>query len=238
MRGGRRVLLVGATGLVGRHCLRLLLRDPGVSRVEVLTRRPLPADLRPQPGGAAVIDERVIDFDRLERAPEEAFAVDQVICTLGTTIRKAGSRERFREIDLELPLAVARRARQAGAYHFLLVSAIGADSGSRIFYNRVKGELEEAVRSLGFRSLTLVRPSLLLGHRDEFRLGEEVAKTATRAVRPLLPARLRPVHARDVAGCLVRLAAEDPPGERVVESRDIRGKRKVSRFGRLRRSAV
>jgi uncharacterized protein YbjT (DUF2867 family) len=237
MRAGRTVLLIGATGLVGRHCLGLLLRDPGVSRVEVLTRRPLPDDLR-HGGSAGPLRERVVDFDRLEEAPADAFAVDQVVCTLGTTIRKAGSRERFREVDRDLPIAVARRARNAGAYHFLLVSAIGADAGSRIFYNRVKGELEEAVRRFGFRSLTILRPSLLLGHRDEFRLGEEVARTATRAVRPLLPLRYRPVHAREVAGCLVRLAAEDAPGERVVESRDIHGKRRVSRFGRLRRSAV
>lgn len=220
------VLLAGATGLVGRHCLELLTADTTFRRVVVLTRRPLPGDL---PGADdPKIEERVIDFDRLVDTgprsdadpappPDRALRVDQVICALGTTRRRAGSKERFRQVDLGYPAALARMAVERGARHFLLVSAIGADPASRIFYNRVKGELEETVSALPYRSVTIVRPSLLLGDREELRLGEELGKRFAF----LAPRRYRPVHAADVAAALVRAAKDDQPGRRVIESAGI-----------------
>lgn len=219
------VLLAGATGLVGRHCLELLTADTAFRRVVVLTRRPLPADL---PGADdPKVEERVIDFDRLtdprrlshpdppslDRVPR----VDQVICALGTTLRRAGSKERFHQVDFGYPAALARMAVERGARHFLLVSAIGADAASRIFYNRVKGELEEAVSALPYRSVTIVRPSLLLGDREDFRLGEELAKRLSF----LAPRRYRPVHALRVAAALVQAAKDDEPGRRIIESAGI-----------------
>jgi uncharacterized protein YbjT (DUF2867 family) len=132
-------------------------------------------------------------------------------------MRHAGSPERFREIDVGYPLAVARLARAAGARHFLLVSALGANPRSRIFYYRVKGELEEAVCGVGYGSVTIVRPSLLLGEREEYRLGERVMAR----LGFLVPRRFKPVSAPAVAQVLVRAAVEGSPGVTIVESGEI-----------------
>jgi uncharacterized protein YbjT (DUF2867 family) len=209
------VLLCGATGLVGGECLRLLSADPAFGRLVVPTRRPLPPELLHGLDPSRV-EEHIVDFGDLS-ARAELFDVDQIVCALGTTIRKAGSQERFREVDLGIPLAVARRGFEGGAHHVLLVSALGADPDSRIFYSRVKGELEAALSAIPFRSLTFVRPSLLLGERAEFRLGEEVMKR----VSLLVPAKYKPVEARAVAATLLHAARKDPPGRRVIESREI-----------------
>jgi uncharacterized protein YbjT (DUF2867 family) len=205
------IALLGATGLVGRHCLDLLSRDAAFERIVVIARR--------SPGEAMAprVEAHVVDMDKLAEHPE-LFRVDQVICALGTTIRTVGgSQERFREVDFGIPLTAARTALREGARHFLLVSAIGAEASSRIFYSKVKGELEDALRTIGFRSVTIVRPSLLLGAREEFRLGEVLAKSVAWAI----PGKYRPVEARDVAATLVRAAREDAPGFHIIESDDI-----------------
>lgn len=208
------VSLFGATGLVGGHCLQLLLADDRYARITVAGRRPLPGG---PPAGPPRLEERVIDFDRLPDHPE-AVASHAVICALGTTIKKAGSQERFREVDHDYPLAIARLALAAGARHFLLVSAIGADAGSRVFYNRVKGELEDALLALDYPRITILRPSLLLGDRDEFRLGEAIAGQ----LAFLIPGRYRPVHARSVARALAGEALRSEAGRLVLESDEIR----------------
>jgi len=209
---GRRVLLAGATGLVGRECLAQLTADPSVSGVLALVRS--------APDTGTVHHRKLhflqVDFEQLGLHARQ-LAADQVICALGTTIKRAGSQEAFRHVDFDYPLALARLARQQGARHFLLVSALGADAASRVFYSRVKGELERALRALDYPSLTIVRPSLLLGNRGEFRLGEEVAKLFGWAA----PRRYAPVRARDVASVLVDAAREDRPGQRIIESADI-----------------
>lgn len=205
------IALLGATGLVGRHCLEQVAADPFFERVVVPARRRFGEATAPR------VEGHVLDFADLE-SHTGVLAVDQVLCALGTTIRAVGgSRERFREVDFGIPLTAARIARRQGARHFLLVSALGASASSRVFYLRVKGELEDALRSLGFRAVTIVRPSLLLGDRGEFRLGEEVAKR----LGWLAPPAYRPVHARDVARALVRAAKEDLPGLHIIESSEI-----------------
>lgn len=215
-------LLLGATGLVGRECLRLLVAEPACRRVVVVARRaPPPAEL------AAKVDVRLVDFDRLERA-DPLPPVDAVLCALGTTMRSAGSRNRFREVDLGYPLAVARLARAGGARHFLLVTALGANPRSRIFYYRVKGELEEAIRALGYPSVTIARPSILLGEREEYRLGERVVAR----LGFLMPRRFEPVTASAVARVLVRAAVEGAPGVRIVESGEIGKQRNRAPFSR------
>jgi uncharacterized protein YbjT (DUF2867 family) len=201
------VALLGATGLVGRHCLELLAGDRAFERIVVVTRRRFGEATAPR------VEGHLIDFDQLE-AHADIFAVDQVICALGTTIKAAGSKDRFRAVDYGIPIAAARMAHRKGARHFLLVSSIGAAADSRFFYLRVKGELEDALRTLGFRSVTIVRPSVLLGDRGEFRFGEEMAKR----FGALIPGRWRPVHARDVASALVRSAKDDVPGMHIIES--------------------
>lgn len=214
---GRTVMVLGATGLVGGELLRQLLALRDVGRVVAPGRRPvtLPADVPRE--HAAKLDARVVDFDRLEQSADVLNGVTQIFCALGTTIRQAGSQERFRRVDHDYVVEAARLGVKLGARHFLLVSAIGADPSSRIFYNRVKGEVERDIRSLGYRSVTIVRPSLLLGDRAGFRLGEEIAKL----VGWLAPRRWAPVHARDVAATLVAAAERDEPGAEVVESGDI-----------------
>lgn len=168
------------------------------------------------PAGSSAVETHVVDYDALDGSAA-SFRVTHVVCALGTTIRSAGSQAQFRRVDLEYPLAAARLSLQMGARHYLLVSAIGANAQSRVFYNRVKGEVENGLRALPFRSLTIVRPSLLLGDREEFRFGERIASLFA----PVFPKKYKPVHASDVARALVSAAEEDRPGVRVIESEAI-----------------
>jgi uncharacterized protein YbjT (DUF2867 family) len=204
------VLLAGATGLVGREALELFLAHPATERVIAITRRPLARAPHPK------LDVRIVEFELLHNHAD-LFQVSHVVCALGTTMRQAGDRQSFRRVDFYYPLSLAKLGLSGGARHYLLVSALGANAESRIFYNRVKGEIEQAVRQLGYPSLTILRPSLLLGERTEFRLGERVAQAFGRFVPP----RFRPIPAREVAAGLVRAAAESRPGVRVIESADI-----------------
>jgi uncharacterized protein YbjT (DUF2867 family) len=178
--------------------------------VVALVRRPFPR------APSARVETHVIDFERLESAAE-FFRVSHIVCALGTTIKKAGTRERFRRVDHDYPLAAARLGLREGARHFLLVSALGASARSRVFYSRVKGEVEDAIRALPYQSVTLVRPSLLLGQREELRLGESIGKLFAKVV----PRRYRPVQASAVAATIVRAAVEDRVGVRVIESKEI-----------------
>ena len=208
---GKSVMLCGATGLVGRALLNELLDDDAFAEVVALVRRPLGHDA---PHGR--LRERVVNFDMLE-AHADLFRVQQIFWALGSTIKRAGSQERFRAIDYGYAEKVARLGRAAGAQHFLMVSALGADANSRVFYNRVKGEVEDMVKSLGYRAVTIVRPSFLLGPRAELRLGEAIAKS----LFMIAPLRYRAVDGRDVARCLVNAATRDAPGVAVIESAQI-----------------
>lgn len=203
------LLLVGATGLVGRSVLDLALADPRVTRIVAPTRRALAADPR--------VENPVVRFDELP-AKEPWWTVDGVICTLGTTMRAAGSREAFRAVDLEIPLAVATLAGRHGVGAFALTSSAGADPGSRVFYLRTKGEVEQAVIGCGFRSLTIVRPSAIGGERSPRRPLESLATHVLRAVGPVLPARYRVVDAGRIARVLLDAAIAAPSGVHFVES--------------------
>ncbi len=204
-----KVLIAGATGLVGRHALARALADPRVDRVVAPTRRPLP----PHPK----LDNPQVDFDAL---PTDApwWAVDAVICTLGTTIRDAGSREAFRRVDVDYVIAVATLAHAAGARAFALNTALNADPASRVFYLRCKGEAERDVEALGYASLTIVRPSLIGGERERPRPGERVGAVVMGALAPILPRRYRVVPAERIADCLFDSALAASPGVHVIES--------------------
>ncbi|HEX2203946.1 MAG TPA: NAD(P)H-binding protein [Longimicrobium sp.] len=216
MAAGRTAVLLGATGLVGGHCLELLLGDDAWARVVVVGRRSL--------GRAhAKLEERVVDFERLE-ADADAFEADDVFCGLGTTIRAAGSQEAFRRVDHDYPLAAARLASERGAKRFLLVTAMGADPGSRVFYNRVKGEVERGVSALPFEGVALLRPSLILGERADRRPAEALAQRAAPVLNPLLMGPLRKyraIPAAAIARAMVRLAKEGWRGVRAVESDEL-----------------
>jgi uncharacterized protein YbjT (DUF2867 family) len=202
-------LILGATGLVGRELLQQLLADDRASRVVVIARRPTGVH-------HAKLEEHVFDLGEMDLHAER-FAVDTIFCALGTTIKQAGSQEKFRYVDRDLPLQAARLGLAAGARHYLLVSSLGANARSRIFYNRVKGELEEELRSLGYPQLTIARPSMLLGHRDELRLAERMLAP----LGSLMPPTYKPIEARDVARALIALSAGETAGTRIVESREL-----------------
>ncbi|WP_342118172.1 NAD-dependent dehydratase [Pseudoduganella sp. OTU4001] len=204
-----KLLLVGSSGLVGREVLRMALESPQVSAVVAPTRR----RLQPHPKLTAP----VVDFDRLPGL-EPWWHADAVICTLGTTIKVAGSKEAFRSVDYGYPMAVARLARQHGTPTFVLNSALGADAGSSIFYNRVKGEVEHGLRSLGFPTLVIARPGLIGGAREEFRLGEKIMVPILGALGPFLPRAWRINPAENIARAMLDAALNPQPGEHIVSS--------------------
>lgn len=206
-------LVVGGSGLVGSHCLEELLLLPQYGSVKALVRRPLGRE-HPR------LEQVESDFAELD-AVAERLAAEEVFCCLGTTLRKAGSRDAFRRVDFELPLRIAQLVRAQGASEFVLVSSLGADPASSSFYLRVKGELEEAVSRLGFESLIIMRPSLLRGHRAEWRFGETAAKVLLTGLSPLLRGsfrRYRPIRARTVARAMINMANLGLYGRHVVES--------------------
>ena len=213
----RTALVAGASGLVGGHLLGLLLEDPGYQRVTVLTRRALPVTHRK-------LDQRVVDFDHLAQVADFP-RVHDVFCCLGTTIKQAGSQDAFRKVDLTYVVELGRVAVRHRASQFLLVTALGADPRSGVFYNRVKGEVEEAVRRLQFDGIQIFRPSLLVGARTHSRPAERVAGLLSPLVAwafmgPL--ARYRPIKAKVVARAMLRIAREAPRGAHVYESNEIR----------------
>ncbi|WP_322980232.1 oxidoreductase [Pseudomonas sp. C11] len=202
------IVIAGATGLTGEHLLDRLLSEPTVARVLAPSRRPLASHPH--------LENPVGELDQL--LPTLTGPVDTAFCCLGSTIKQAGSQEAFRAVDHDLALAFARRARELGARHLVVISALGANPQSSVFYNRVKGETEEALKAMGWPQLTIARPSLLLGARREFRLGERLAAPLLR----WLPGKYRGIDACALARALWRLALEEQDGVRVIESADLR----------------
>jgi uncharacterized protein YbjT (DUF2867 family) len=207
-----RLLLFGGTGLVGSHVLDRALADPRIAAVVAPVRRAQPARLK--------LLAPVVDFEHL---PEDAewWPADAVISALGTTMRRAGSKPAFRRVDYDYQLGIARLAKAQGTPTFVLNSAMGADASSPFFYMRVKGELERDVGALGFRSLTILRPGLIGGTRDEARPAEQVASILLGALRPLLPRSLRINPAGTIAARMLDAALAGRPGRHVVRSAEL-----------------
>jgi uncharacterized protein YbjT (DUF2867 family) len=205
----RTALLAGATGLVGGHLLRLLLDDGTWDRVVSVGRREV--DVR---------------HDRLEQVVAQLPTVpdlphvDDVFCALGTTIKQAGSQDAFRAVDHDAVVALATAAKAAGAENFLHVTAMGSNAGSRIFYNRVKGETERDVTTVGIPTTVAFRPSIIDGDRAEPRPGEHLSLAVMRTIAPVL-GRFRPTKAEDIALAMVHLAKVTPVEATVVSARDI-----------------
>ena len=204
-----KLFLSGATGLAGSHVLQQALNDARITEVVALTQHPLPEHPK--------LFAPVVDYDQL---PADAtwWQADAVICTLGTTMKLAGSREKFKRVDHDYPHTVAKLARQHGTPTYVLNSATGADAQSRFFYNRVKGELERDLAGCGFSSLTYVRPGLISGQRQAFRLGERVAECVLKVLGPLLPRSWRINPADNIALALRESAIVARPGMHVVRS--------------------
>ena len=213
-----RVCLAGATGLIGQAVLARLAGDPRLGTVTALVR---PAAIaRPMPAGVA---RRATDFSALGRAGEPGLPpTDWAFCCLGTTLKVAGSQAAFRAVDFDAVLAFARAAKVAGASRLAVVSALGADARSSVFYNRVKGDMEQALQALGLPRLVIARPSLLLGERASLGQPSRPGEALAQALMPwfgwLTPRRLRPIHADAVAAAMVEaLAAQEQPGSPAVQ---------------------
>ena len=213
----RKALIVGATGLIGGYCLQNLLDDPAYSEVTALVRKPLLTTHRK-------FHTVITNFSNLENDLAKIQA-DDVFCCLGTTIKKAGSQEAFKQVDYSLVLSIAEHSKKQGVEQFIVISSMGADPNSKVFYSRVKGEMEEALKQLDYPCLRIIRPSLLLGSREEFRLGEKIGVLVTPILKPLMMGSLKkyaPIQAESVARFMVKVAHEEPiAGVHVYESNQI-----------------
>lgn len=202
------LMLVGATGVVGSRVLAAALDDERFAKVVAPTRRPLPAHEK--------LRNPVVDFSQLD---EDAswWQVDAVICTLGTTIKVAGSQAAFAAVDRDLPIRVARLAREQGATRFALNSSLGASHKGN-FYLRTKAEAEDGIRAVGFAHFTIVRPSLIDAQRQQSRPGERFAIAFAHLLNPLIPRRYRAVKPERIAQALIEGVLAGKPGERIIES--------------------
>lgn len=208
-----RLLILGATGLVGQHVLTRALNDTRIAQVIAPSRRNL--GFHPH-----LVNPMARELGSL-LSQAALWSVDAVICAMGTTIGKAGSKEAFRHVDYELPMAFATRAHHQGAQALALVSSPGASLSVPLFYNRTKGELERDIQRVGFGSLTIIRPGMIGGHRDEFRLAERLVLTVAAALRPLLPKSLWINPAERLADILVNAVITQKAGVHRLTSRDV-----------------
>ncbi|MEJ7647128.1 MAG: NAD(P)H-binding protein [Chryseolinea sp.] len=201
-------LIAGATGLIGNQLLQMLLSSERYSKVTAIVRN-------------KISDHPKLNQVSINLGDPHAYGglyADDVFCCLGTTIAKAGSKEKFREVDFEYPLALARTMKAAGASQYLLVSALGAKKDSSIFYNQVKGEVEDSVINAGYQCVHIFRPSLLLGDRKEKRSGEEAAKVFYKIFGFLIPSKYKSIESRAVANAMRHFASRDQKGTFIHES--------------------
>lgn len=214
----RTALIAGASGLVGGHVLTRLLASPDYARVIAVTRKPLAVE-HPK------LTQVVKPLDAVESAVAELGAgVDDAFCALGTTIKIAGSQAQFRRVDFDYVVGFAHAAKAAGAKRFQLVSAIGASANSKIFYSRVKGEAEDAVSALGFSSLNIFRPGMLLGSRAEPRPLEGIVGALTPLLNPLMiggAAIYKSIRGEAVADAMVSAALHGDEGRHILAYREM-----------------
>lgn len=197
--------IIGATGLIGGHLLELLLNDPSFKTVRILIRRPLEIS-HPK------LEKKLVDFSDLESFRLALEGTDVIFCTIGTTMKKMkGDKEAYRKIDYDIAVHAARLGKANGCERFVLISAVGANSKSSNFYLQLKGEIEEAVQASGIDAVYILRPSLLLGNRKEFRLSEKLASWLMPLFAFILPAKYRPVKASEVAKAMI--TAVKSPGQ-------------------------
>ncbi|MBI1183199.1 NAD(P)H-binding protein [bacterium] len=210
-------LIVGSTGLVGSHLLSLLLDSPYYSQVVALVRKPTGRSHEK-------LKENCVDFDKLETALSAVQAHDVFLC-LGSTMKKAGSQANFRKVDYDYPLQIAQQMLANGAQQLAVVSALGAKASSKIFYNRVKGELEEELKKLNYEGLFIMQPSLLMGNRPEFRLGERIGQKLMCLADPLMVGaarQFRSINAFDVATAMHDVANSNQKGVFIIKSEQIK----------------
>lgn len=209
----RKALVLGATGLVGSELTKRLVESKAYEEVRILVRHPV-SFTHPK------LTQIIVNYDQLI-SNEEAFQVNDVFCCLGTTIKKAGSHKNFKKVDLEYPLAAAKLAVKHQVENYLIISATGANAKSRIFYSKVKGTIEEELKKLPLHALHIFRPSLLLGHRNEFRLAEKATEKLTQALPFLFIGPMKqyePIHSAIVAEGMKNAALSKKQGVHIYES--------------------
>ena len=205
-------LVAGATGLIGGQLLTLLLASDRYAKVIAFTRHALPVHSK--------LIQLSIDEENIG-ALESGSHVDDVFCCLGTTMAKVHTKEKFYFVDFTLPYLLAKNSLQHGAKQYLLVSALGANKKSSIYYNQVKGEIEEAISNFGFETLHIFRPSLLLGPRAEKRSAEDAAKFFYRIFGFLIPVKYKAIESLKVARAMVHFASQDQGGNFIHESTEL-----------------
>lgn len=201
-------LIAGATGLVGKHLTEILIKSKEYEKVRVLVRKPIDIS-------SPKLEQIIYDYKNPDKTQIKG---DHVFCCLGTTIKKAGSPEAFREVDYQFTHDLAHAAFDKGAKKFLLISAIGADKNSHVFYNRVKGETENAVQEILFKSVFIFRPSLLMGKRAEKRPGETIGKFIMQFFKFIIPLKYRAIHGEKVALAMYKYSLKEMNGVHIIES--------------------
>lgn len=200
--------MVGGSGLVGKEVISELIASEKYAEVVTLTRKPLDFT---HPKLSSII----FNFDYPDAS---VVCGDDIFCCLGTTMKKAGSKEAFYRVDYTYPIEIAQLGYQNGAKRFAIVTAMGADSRSMFYYNRVKGDVEATLKKIGFDALLIFRPSLLVGNRGETRIGEQIGEGLSKILRPLIPIKYRSIEARKVAKAMVTITASNVKGTLVYES--------------------
>ena len=202
-------LLAGGTGLIGSQLLELLLASDRYDKVIAPTRKPLPTHTK-------LVELRINASTFIALDPTQS--VDDVFCCLGTTMANARSKDKFKQVDFTYPLLLAKDGLAHGAKQYLLVSALGADKDASIFYNQVKGELEEAISNVGFETVQIFRPSLLLGSRKEKRSAEDAAKFFYKFFGFLIPNKYKAIESIKVARAMIHYASQPQKGNFIHES--------------------
>ena len=207
--------LIGATGLIGSYLLPELLNGDDFDTVRILIRRPI--DL-----SHPKLEKKIVDFNDSDSLLVALSNSDVVFCTVGTTQKKVkGDKQAYRKVDYDIPVKAARFCKMTGCEKFVLVSSVGADSKSNNFYLNLKGEVEEAIHSVGLNEVHILRPSMLLGDRKESRIGEKIANTVMKPLSFLIPAKYKPIHAKDVARKMLAISKNNEKGGVVYEGSNL-----------------
>jgi uncharacterized protein YbjT (DUF2867 family) len=208
--------LVGSTGLIGGYLLEELLNDPYFDTVRILIRRPIDTT-HPK------LEKKIVDFNDSDSLLVALSNSDVLFCAIGSTMKKVkGDKDAYRKIDFEIPVKLARFCKMTGCEKFILVSSAGANSKSMNFYQRLKGETDEVVKEAGLKTVHIMRPSLLLGERKEFRLGENIGKAVMTSLSFLIPDKYKAIQGKDVAKVMVALSKKNEEGSFIHENSEIR----------------
>jgi len=209
------IMIIGASGMVGTVLINLIKNDNPYDKVIILTRRALK-----NIHDSDKFIQHIVDFDNLEQY-REVIKARTMVSLLGTTAKKAGSKEGFIRVDYEYPKQTALIARDNGTENIILVSSIGANADSGFLYPATKGRLEQAIMEMGFKSVNILRPSLLLGNRQEFRAGEDISKSLASGLSFMIPAKYKPVHARTVAQKIIDISIKPVCGNNIFQGKEI-----------------